>query len=149
MRGRWVPWATAAAALGYTAMKLTLAARGELGLPGFPAPARPGVDPFGAQLGNAALGLLGAALAVGAARRWGPPLLLALALAAATLVEAAGAAVLVARVLRLVDGFGALPPGPGPALGAAYAVLTAALFVATTAQVARRAAAARAGPRAP
>ncbi len=116
-----------------------LAVRAEPGLPGFPAPPRPGVDVVAAQFGNAGLGALGALLALTALRRWGrlPRYLLLAGLALATLSETAGTVVLVARVLRLVDGFGALPPGPGPALGAGYATLTAALFVATTVIAAR------------
>lgn len=131
---RWVPLGACLAALGYTAMKVVLAWRGELGLPGFPAPARPGVDPWTAQLGNAALGVLGALLALAALRRWcrGVQFALALALACAASLETFGAAVLVARTLRLTESFGDLPPGPGPYLGAGYAVLTATLFVATT-----------------
>lgn len=117
-----------------------LALRGEAGLPGFPAPVRPGVDVVAAQLGNASVGVVGALLALAALRRWGrlPWFLLVVGLAVATLSEGIGAAVLVARVLRVVDGFAALPPGPAPAVGAAYAVLTAALFAWTTVIVASR-----------
>lgn len=113
---RWVPLAACVAALGYVAMKLVLAARGELGLPGFPAPARPGVDPAMAQLGNAALGVVGALLALMVMRRWRRPVQLGLAAAvgAAAALETFGAAVLVARAFGIADGFGTLPPGPGP-----------------------------------
>lgn len=139
MTGRVVPVAACAAALGYAVAKVLLAVRAEPGLPGFPAPSRPGVDVVAAQFGNAGLGVLGALLALTALRRWGrlPKYLLLAGLAVAAVSETVGAAALVARVLRLVDGFGALPPGPGPALGAAYAALTAALFVATAVIAAR------------
>lgn len=135
-----VPLAACLAALGYTVAKGVLAARGELGLPGFPAPLRPGVDPWNAQLGNAVLGVLGALLALAALRQWRRrvQITLAVALALAALLETVGAAVLVARTLRLTDSFAALPPGPGPYLGAGYAVLTATLFGATATLAAKR-----------
>lgn len=137
---RWVPLAACLAALGYTGAKGVLAVRGELGLPGFPAPARPGVDPWTGQLGNAGLGVLGALLALAALRQWRRrvQIALAVALGLAALLETVGAAVLVARTLRLTTSYAALPPGPGPYLGAGYAVLTATLFGATAGLAARR-----------
>ena len=62
-------------------------------LPGFPAPPRPGVDPPSAQLGNAALGVAGALLALAAVRRWSrrTEIILVVAVGAAVL-EISGAA---------------------------------------------------------
>lgn len=131
-------YAAAASALGYSAMKVYMAAKGQIGLPGFPASEAETArhdSPAADQLGNAALGLVGAALALATVQRWGrvvPRWLLLVGLAVASALEGFGAAVLVARALRLTDGFGALPAGPGPHLGAAYATGSAGLLIATT-----------------
>ncbi|GAA4895203.1 hypothetical protein LX16_1558 [Stackebrandtia albiflava] len=54
----------AAGALVYAGSKVELALRGELGMPGFPAPAQSyaSYDPVGGQLGNAVVGVLLAGL---------------------------------------------------------------------------------------
>lgn len=134
----WVAYAAAASALGYSAMKVYMAAKGQIGLPGFPASAAETAThdhPAADQLGNAALGVVSAALALATVQRWGrivPRWILLLALTSASALEGVGAAVLVARVLRLTSGFGKLPAGPGPYLGAAYAAGSAALLLGTT-----------------
>ncbi|MFC9292846.1 hypothetical protein ACFTWH_29945 [Streptomyces sp. NPDC057011] len=102
-----------AGALAYTVSKVDLARKGELGMPGFPAPpeAYAGIaDVQAAQLGNAGLGLLMAVTALlllgpSAPRflRWG-----------AVAVSWAGIVMVGAGVV----GFGARAAGVAPSLGA-------------------------------
>jgi hypothetical protein len=72
---RWAGYAAALLGLEYAVAKTVMAARGELGLPGHPAPPeayeRFSGDVVAAQLGNAALGLLLTALALALVQRWG------------------------------------------------------------------------------
>jgi hypothetical protein len=90
---RWAGFAAAILALEYAVAKIVMAARGELGLPGHPAPPeayeRFSGDVVAAQLGNAALGLLTAALALALVQRWGRRVPTAL-LAAGSVVALAG-----------------------------------------------------------
>lgn len=101
----------ASGALAYTISKVDLAFRGELGLPGFTAPAASYLthDAFSGQLGNAGLGLLmaGGILLLLAAprRRWMRVGLL--------LLNGAGAAMIAVSTVL----FGARALGVAPALG--------------------------------
>lgn len=112
-----------------------------VGTPGIPRPRASGGGPVDRSTRQRPPRcVLGALLALAALRQWRRrvQITLAVALGLAALLETVGAAVLVARTLRLTDSFAALPPGPGPYLGAGYAVLTATLFVATAAIAAGR-----------
>ncbi|MEU2395660.1 hypothetical protein [Streptomyces sp. NPDC007369] len=120
-------------ALAYTVSKVDLARKGELGMPGFPAPAdaHAAVPDVGtAQLANAALGLLMAAVALVLVR---PPRtrLVRLPVLAASWVGIAmvGAGVLGfgARAAGLAPGLGAAPPRMLPAVAA---LLVGAVWVA-------------------
>ncbi|MGW1373543.1 hypothetical protein ACWD6P_04590 [Streptomyces sp. NPDC002446] len=101
-----------AGALAYTASKVDLALKGELGMPGFPAPSKSYVgfgDVTAAQLGNAGLGLAMAVVALLLLRpianpffRWG-----------SVVVSWAGIAMVGAGVV----GFGARAAGVAPFLG--------------------------------
>ncbi|MFF8831610.1 hypothetical protein [Streptomyces sp. NPDC015131] len=100
-------------AVAYTVSKVHLAREGELGMPGYPAPADAysGVaDVETAQLGNAALGLLMAVVALLLVRLPRTPLLRWPVL----VVSWAGIAMVGAGVL----GFGARAAGLAPSLGA-------------------------------
>ncbi|MCX5612624.1 MULTISPECIES: hypothetical protein [unclassified Streptomyces] len=100
-------------ALAYTVSKVDLARAGELGMPGFPAPAEAYAavaDVETAQLANAALGLLMAVVALLLVRLPGTPLVRWPAL----VVSWAGIAMVGAGVL----GFGARAAGLAPGLGA-------------------------------
>ncbi|MFE2323050.1 hypothetical protein ACFXD5_03815 [Streptomyces sp. NPDC059385] len=113
-----------AGALAYTISKVDLARDGELGMPGFPAPAEAYAsigDVTAAQLGNAALGLLMALVALllvrpPAARwaRWGAVLVSW----AGILMVGAGVIGFGARAAGLAPGLGATPPDGGTALAA-------------------------------
>ncbi|RSS52909.1 hypothetical protein EF912_18920 [Streptomyces sp. WAC07061] len=111
-----------AGALAYTISKIGLARDGELGMPGFPAPPEAYAsigDVTAAQLGNAALGLLMALVALLLVRppaaRW--------ARRGAVLVSWAGILMVGAGVI----GFGARAAGVAPALGAVPAAMGTAL----------------------
>ncbi|UUU37965.1 hypothetical protein [Streptomyces sp. NBC_00162] len=100
-------------ALAYTVSKVDLARAGELGMPGFPAPAEAYAAVANvetAQLANAALGLLMAVVALLLVRLPGTPLVRWPAL----VVSWAGIAMVGAGVL----GFGARAAGLAPGLGA-------------------------------
>jgi hypothetical protein len=110
---RWAGYAAALLGLEYSISKIIMAARGELGLPGHPAPPeayeRFSGDVVVAQLGNAGLGLLGVAVALALVQRWGRRLPAAVLAAGATLALVsgiAGAAVLVPSVTGLREDHG-------------------------------------------
>jgi len=72
---RWAGYGAALFGLLYAVSKIVMAARGELGGLGHPAPReryeRFSGDVVAAQLGNAALGLLTAVIALALVQRWG------------------------------------------------------------------------------
>jgi Protein of unknown function (DUF3995) len=110
---RWAGFAAAILGLEYAVAKVVMAAREELGLPGHPAPQEayerfPG-DIVAAQLGNAALGLLTAALALALVQRWGrrvPTAVLAAGAIVALAGSIAGAVVVVTSLTGLREDHG-------------------------------------------
>ena len=105
---RWAGWTAALLGLQYAAGKVVMAGRGELGVPGHPAPPQAYEDFSGdvvlAQLGNAAVGLLTVALARALVQPWGPRvprLLLAAGAGVALLGNVAGAVVVVTSLTGL------------------------------------------------
>ncbi|MGK5639091.1 hypothetical protein ACSNOK_12410 [Streptomyces sp. URMC 126] len=118
------PFAAGVGALAYTVAKVDLARKDELGMPGFPAPAdayAAVADVGAAQLGNAALGLLMAVVALFLARpprgrfvRWS---LLAVSWAGIVMVGA-GVVGFTARATGLAPGLGPTPPHPPTAFTA-------------------------------
>ncbi|MFG2874753.1 hypothetical protein ACGFYU_07040 [Streptomyces sp. NPDC048337] len=133
-RTQWISALVACAgALAYTVGKIDLARKGEIGMPGFPAPpeAYAGIaDVQAAQLGNAGLGLLMAVTALlllrlPAARflRWG-----AVAVSwAGILMVGAGVIGFAARATGLAPSLGAVPPDMATAV---VALAVGALWVA-------------------
>ncbi|MFH9726755.1 hypothetical protein ACH4M4_27885 [Streptomyces sp. NPDC017254] len=135
-----------AGALAYTVSKVDLALRGELGMPGFPAPpeayAEVG-DVMLAQSGNAGLGLAMALVALLLLRplrhryvRWG---VLGVSWAGIAMI-AAGVVGFGARAAGVAPSLGAQPPVAGPALVALAvgAVWVVAWVVATVGAMRRR-----------
>ena len=132
---RWAGYTAALFGLEYAVAKAVMAARGELGVPGHTAPpeaaARFDGDIVTAQLGNAGLGLVIAALALALVHRWGrriPAALLAAGAGAALLGGIAGVAVVATSLTGLREdhgqwGIDSLVLGVAPL--AAWAVLTA------------------------
>ena len=132
---RWAGYTAALFGLEYAVAKAVMAARGELGVPGHPAPpeaaARFDGDIVTAQLGNATLGVVTAVLALAFVMHWGrriPALLLAAAAGAALIGGIAGVAVVVMSLTGLREdhgqwGIDSLVLGVAPL--AAWAVLTA------------------------
>ncbi|WP_405435081.1 hypothetical protein OG373_40905 [Streptomyces avidinii] len=126
-------------ALAYTVSKVDLAREGELGMPGFPAPAEAYAavaDVETAQLANAALGLLMAVVALLLVRLPRTPLVrwpaLVVSWAGITMVGA-GVLGFGARAAGLAPGLGAAPPHMPTALAALLvgAVWVAAWTIAT------------------
>jgi Protein of unknown function (DUF3995) len=110
---RWAGYAAALLGLEYAVAKTVMAARGELGLPGHPAPPeayeRFSGDVVAAQLGNAALGLLLTALALALVQRWGrrvPAAVLAAGAVVALVSGIAGAVVVVTSLTGLREDHG-------------------------------------------
>jgi hypothetical protein len=104
----WAGYAAALFGLEYALAKAFMAARGELGLPGHPAP-REAYEGFSgsvvaAQLGNAAVGLLSLAIALALVQGWGrriPASVLAAGAATALASSLAGAAVVTTSLTGL------------------------------------------------
>ncbi|MCB5177949.1 hypothetical protein [Streptomyces antimicrobicus] len=122
-----------AGALAYTLSKVDLARSGELGMPGFPAPPEAYAsigDVTAAQLGNAALGLLMALVALLLVRppagRWIRRGVLLVSWAGILMVGS-GVIGFAARATGLAPGLGAPPPDAG---AAAAALAVGALWVA-------------------
>lgn len=103
VRVRVAVWLTVAGSLVYVGQKVYMAARGEIGMPGHPAPAHVQAQfahPGWAQAGNATLGLLEVLVAWATIARWGAriprwALLCALALTAA--LQSLGAVITIQR----------------------------------------------------
>jgi hypothetical protein len=110
---RWAGWTAALFAAEYTVSKIVMATRGELGVVGHPAP-REVTESFSgsvvaAQLGNAALGVLMAVVALALVHRWGrriPSALLAAGAVASVGCGIAGMAVVVASLTGLREDHG-------------------------------------------
>lgn len=145
---RWAGYIAALFGLEYAVAKAVMAARGELGVPGHPAPreATEGFtgDVVAAQLGNASLGLVSAAIALALVHRWGrriPVAVLAGAAAVALLSGVAGLIVVAASLTGLREdhgqwGLDSLALGAAP-LGA-WLVLTVAALRAAGVRAPRR-----------
>ncbi|MEU9126193.1 hypothetical protein AB0C96_41400 [Streptomyces sp. NPDC048506] len=113
-----------AGALAYTVSKVELALKGELGMPGFPAPPKSYVgfgDVTAAQLGNAGLGLSMAVIALLLLRpianpffRWGTVVVSWVGIA----MVGAGVVGFGARAMGVAPSLGAPPPEAGPAMAA-------------------------------
>jgi hypothetical protein len=110
---RWAGWTAAAFGLEYAASKIVMAARGELGVVGHPAPrvvtASFDGDVVAAQLGNAALGLAGVAIALALAHDWRrrfPAWLLATGAVGSLAAGIAGACVVAASLTGLREDHG-------------------------------------------
>ncbi len=113
-----------AGALAYTLSKVDLARDGELGMPGFPAPAEAYAqvaDVTAAQLGNGGLGLLMAIVALLLVR---PPAARSLRLGAVAVswlgiaMVGAGVVGFGARAAGVAPGLGPVPPETGTAVAA-------------------------------
>lgn len=110
---RWAGWTAALFGVEYAASKVVMATRGELGVVGHPAP-REATESFSgsvvvAQLGNAVLGLLTAAVALALVQRWGrrvPRAVLAAGAAGSLVGGVAGAVVVGASVTGLREDHG-------------------------------------------
>jgi hypothetical protein len=110
---RWAAWTAAVLDAEYAVSKVVMAARGELGVVGHPAPPEAYEhftgDVVAAQLGNAGLGMLGVALALALGHRWGrriPAWLLAAGSLALLAAGIAGALVVGGSLLGLRDDHG-------------------------------------------
>ncbi|MEV5239531.1 hypothetical protein AB0K89_10525 [Streptomyces cinnamoneus] len=96
-------WLTVAGSLVYTGQKMYMAAHGEIGMPGHPAPADVQAQfehPRLAQAGNAALGLVAALVAWSTIARWGariPRWALLCALTLTAVLQVLGALITVQR----------------------------------------------------
>ena len=133
---RWAGYLAALFGLEYAVAKAVMAGRGELGVPGHPAPPeayeRFSGDVVAAQLGNAATGLVCAAIALALVQRWGrriPAAALAAGAGAALLAGLAGVVVVAASLAGLREdhgqwGIDSLVLGAAPL--AAWLVLTVA-----------------------
>jgi len=110
MQTKWAAGIALLLSLEYAVGKLVMAARGELGVPGHPAPPeateRFSGDITTAQLGNASLGFAMAALALAFLLRRGPRWLLALGALASLVGGIAGAAVVLAGLTGLHEDHG-------------------------------------------
>jgi hypothetical protein len=110
---RWAGWTAAIFGVEYAVSKVVMATRGELGVVGHPAPPE-ATESFsgsvvGAQLGNAALGLLMAAVALALVHGWGrrmPRALLAAGAVGSLIGGIAGAVVVGASVTGLREDHG-------------------------------------------
>jgi Protein of unknown function (DUF3995) len=108
----WAGYAAALFGLEYTVAKAVMAVRGELGLPGHPAPpeAYEGVsDVAAAQFGSAALGLVPVAVALALVQRWGrriPAAVLAAGAVVALVGVTAGAVVVTTSLVGLREDHG-------------------------------------------
>ncbi len=102
-RARVAVWLTVTGSLVYVGQKLYMAARGEVGMPGHPAPAEVQAQfahPGLAQAGNASLGLLAVGVAWATTARWGariPRWALLCALALAAVLQSLGAVIMIQR----------------------------------------------------
>ncbi|BDM69561.1 hypothetical protein HEK616_30480 [Streptomyces nigrescens] len=103
IRVRVAVWLTVACSLVYVGQKVYMAARGEVGMPGHPAPAPVQAQfahPGWAQAGNASLGLLAALVAWATTARWAariPRWALLCALAPTVVLQSLGAAITIQR----------------------------------------------------
>jgi hypothetical protein len=133
---RWAGWTAALFGVEYAVSKVVMATRGELGVVGHPAP-REATESFSgsvaaAQLGNAGLGLLMAAVALALVHPWGrriPSALLAAGAVAALAGGVAGVAVVGASLTGIREdrgqwGVDSLILGVAPLV--AWVVLTVA-----------------------
>jgi hypothetical protein len=135
---RWAGYTAALFALEYVVAKAVMAGRGELGVPGHPAPPeayeRFSGDVAAAQLGNAAVGLVSLLVALALVQRWGrriPAAALAAGAAASLLGGLAGVSVVAASLTGLREDHGqwgvdSLVLGAAP-LGAWLALTAAAV----------------------
>lgn len=133
---RWAGYAAALLGLEYAVAKVVMAERGQLGVPGHPAPPeayeRFSGDVVAAQLGNAGVGLVSVLIALALVQRWGrriPAALLAAGAGVALLSGIAGAAVVAGSLAGVREdhgqwGIDSLALGLAPL--AAWAVLTVA-----------------------
>ncbi|MFF4284498.1 hypothetical protein ACFY0R_04135 [Streptomyces sp. NPDC001633] len=102
-RVRIAVWLTVTGSLVYVGQKVYMAARGEVGMPGHPAPAEVQAQfahPGLAQAGNASLGLLAVVVAWATTARWGariPRWALLCALALAAVLQSLGAVIMIRR----------------------------------------------------
>ncbi|MFD8542397.1 hypothetical protein [Streptomyces sp. NPDC059649] len=102
-RVRVAVWLTVAGSLVYVGQKAYMAARGEVGMPGHPAPAHVQAQfahPGWAQAGNASLGLLAVWVAWATIARWGeriPRWVLLCALALTAVLQSLGAVITLQR----------------------------------------------------
>jgi Protein of unknown function (DUF3995) len=110
---RWAGYAAALLGLEYAIVKIVMAARGELGVLGHPAPPeayeRFAGDVVASQLGNAAMGLLTAVVALALVQHWGrrvPAFVLAAGSVAALLGATAGAFVVTTSLTGLREDHG-------------------------------------------
>jgi hypothetical protein len=138
----WAGYAAALFALEYAVSKAVMAGRGELGLPGHPAPPEAyenfSGDIIASQLGNAALGLASFAIALAFVRPWGrrvPAAGLAVGAAIALVGGIAGAVMVASSLTGLREDHGqwgvdSLILGVAPLV--AWAALTAAALRTTT-----------------
>ncbi|GAB7035794.1 hypothetical protein JCM4914_72550 [Streptomyces platensis subsp. malvinus] len=100
---RVAAWVSVVGSLVYVGQKVYMAARGEVGMPGHPAPAHVQAQfahPGLAQAGNAALGLLAAVVAWATTARWGarlPRWALLCALAPTVVLQWLGALLILQR----------------------------------------------------
>ncbi|MEU9497431.1 hypothetical protein [Streptomyces sp. NPDC048196] len=137
-RVRVAVWLTVAGSLVYVGQKAYMAARGEVGMPGHPAPAEVQAQfahPGLAQAGNASLGLLAVVVAWATIARWGariPRWALLCALALAAVLQSLGAVITVQRtdfdMVRL--GWGPVYEAVMGSVGiAAWVVVTVSYFL--------------------
>lgn len=102
-RVRVAVWLTVAGSLVYVGQKVYMAMRGEVGMPGHPAPAQVQAQfahPGLAQAGNASLGLLAVLVAWATIARWGariPRWTLLCALAPTAVLQSLGAVITIQR----------------------------------------------------
>ncbi|WP_310722983.1 hypothetical protein [Streptomyces sp. N2A] len=102
-RVRVAVWLTVAGSLVYVGQKVYMAMRGEVGMPGHPAPAQVQAQfahPGLAQAGNASLGLLAVLVAWATIARWGgrlPRWALLCALAPTAVLQSLGAVITIRR----------------------------------------------------
>ncbi len=128
-RHRTIALIACACALAYGLMKAWLAARGEIGILGFPARIDTSTAQIGPrQFGNAAFGFLAALIALATIAPWRraiprPPFLLVLWGGGLALL--AGVAIIAARALGFATALGGPPTGPTGYLVAAIGLLWA------------------------
>ncbi|TJZ57134.1 hypothetical protein FCH28_06645 [Streptomyces piniterrae] len=124
--------------LVYTAQKVYMAARGEVGMPGHPAPAavQAQFEHAGlAQAGNASLGLIAALVALATVTRWGsriPRWMLLCAVSLASVMQSLGAVIMIQRAdldLAHLDGSAAFEVVSGGVQIAAWLVVATSYYV--------------------